>query len=424
MNTIQDILYSNPKIIKSSHYLNRYIKFISSIKSNRNIDTYCEMHHICPSSLFPEYKSLVEYKWNGILLTAREHFIAHWMLARAFNKCMGFAFRMMCVNSTHQSRYQPTSRIYEIAKKHAMSDLNLLKQSDEYNEIKIAAAMKSSITMLTKIVEYNGIDITLGRYCGLKSAETKRSVITTYNGEVMSLADAATLKMVETKKSLIETELGTMSISKYSSLVAADTKMNKNIVYDDQIMSIATMSSIKAAKTKSNTIVEYDGKNINMNQYAAIKGGQTAMTKMVEYNDELISQSKLAGIKASNTRKNTIVEYDGKFITMAEANALKISKTRRERKIGYRSSHPNALRINIYNALGELMFKCHGNFTHTLKENNLPSALAQSYRNNGKPIFIDRKPPKPEFIEYKGWFAIKIDNEVNEQTLSESDQQD
>ena len=410
MNTIPEILYSNPEIIKSIHHLNRYIKFISSIKLNRNIDTYCEMHHICPSSLFPEYKNLVEHKWNAILLTAREHFIAHWMLACAFNRCMGFAFRMMFVNSVHQNRYRPTSRVYEIAKNHAMSDLSILKQSDEYIKIKTAAAIKSSITMLTKIVEYDGTDMPLSRYCGLKSAETKRSTKTIYNGETMSLAEATILKMVETKKSLIETDLGTMTISKYSSLVAADTRKNTIIEYNGEIMSVATMSSIKAAKTKNDMIIEHDGKNITMNQYAAIKGAQTAMNKIVEYNDGLIPLSKLVGIKAADTRKNTIIEYDGKFMTIAEANALKISKTRLERKIGCGSSHVKALRINIYNSLGELMFECHGNFTHVLKANNLPRALAQSYRNNGKPIFIDRKPKNPDSIQYKGWFAVKIND--------------
>ena len=53
-------------------------------------DVYVEKHHIIPSSMGG---------MNGptVYLTAREHFIAHWLLWRIYrNREMAFAFRCMC----------------------------------------------------------------------------------------------------------------------------------------------------------------------------------------------------------------------------------------------------------------------------------------------------------------------------------------
>ena len=70
--------------VYSEHNLNRYIKFIDSIPKDRVLE-YKEEHHILPKALFPEY---IKEKWNLINLTPREHFIAHWMLARIYSSKM------------------------------------------------------------------------------------------------------------------------------------------------------------------------------------------------------------------------------------------------------------------------------------------------------------------------------------------------
>lgn len=94
--------------IKSEHYMNRYIKFIESIqnKGERQLD-YCEKHHIIPRS-FIENNSIIK-------LTAREHFIAHHILARALGGKMVFAFLRMCY-PTKNANYKVTPRIYEEVK--------------------------------------------------------------------------------------------------------------------------------------------------------------------------------------------------------------------------------------------------------------------------------------------------------------------
>lgn len=81
---IYSFLSSKPH---NPHYLNRYITFISQCQQ-KNIGRkgYSEKHHICPKAkdMFPEYKSFTENPWNLAKLTARQHFIAHIMLWKAF----------------------------------------------------------------------------------------------------------------------------------------------------------------------------------------------------------------------------------------------------------------------------------------------------------------------------------------------------
>lgn len=62
------------------HYLNRYNTFINTIKhSSRVIIGYSENHHIQPRCLQGS-----DDKSNMIELTLREHFIAHWLLWKAY----------------------------------------------------------------------------------------------------------------------------------------------------------------------------------------------------------------------------------------------------------------------------------------------------------------------------------------------------
>jgi hypothetical protein len=55
---------------------------------------YFERHHILPKAktMWPEFASLRDHPWNGVLLTPREHFICHRLLTRM---CSGVAHRSM-----------------------------------------------------------------------------------------------------------------------------------------------------------------------------------------------------------------------------------------------------------------------------------------------------------------------------------------
>lgn len=77
----------------SQHYWNRYLKFIEWCDSRPLFPgEYTEKHHIMPRSFDGDNSSD-----NLIKLSAREHFIAHWLLARATDaKSMWITLHFMC----------------------------------------------------------------------------------------------------------------------------------------------------------------------------------------------------------------------------------------------------------------------------------------------------------------------------------------
>lgn len=81
---------------------------------NRVLDSYTERHHIIPRCI-----GGVDAKENLVDLTAREHFICHRLLVNIHpdNNKLKFALWAMCnMKSKRQSRYVPSSRIYESIK--------------------------------------------------------------------------------------------------------------------------------------------------------------------------------------------------------------------------------------------------------------------------------------------------------------------
>ena len=82
------------QLIKETKYSKWYLDIIYNIQSqNRSkknkLDEdykYYEKHHILPQSIFEEYSNLKNHKWNGVLLTKKEHRIAHYCLYKHYKK--------------------------------------------------------------------------------------------------------------------------------------------------------------------------------------------------------------------------------------------------------------------------------------------------------------------------------------------------
>jgi hypothetical protein len=102
------------------NYKKHYNNLIET-RRNRVLDLnqYYEKHHIIPKCM-----GGTNDKENIIKLTAREHFIAHWLLYKEYkNKSLAAAFWRMCFNGNkNMRRYIPSSRIYEEAR------LNYIKE--------------------------------------------------------------------------------------------------------------------------------------------------------------------------------------------------------------------------------------------------------------------------------------------------------
>lgn len=108
--TIYSSLLSYPWDKVNSHHLNRYIQFINAILTKRPENVkfeYSERHHILPKSMGGSNN-----KENLIYLSYREHYLAHYMLAKAFpNHNIVFALFYMMNKSNNRN-----SHLYENAK--------------------------------------------------------------------------------------------------------------------------------------------------------------------------------------------------------------------------------------------------------------------------------------------------------------------
>ena len=101
------------------NYLKTYYQIINNLKRKER-DGYLELHHIVPRCIYGD-KILSENNLNDVnqdsnlvYLTAREHFVSHWLLHRAFpnNKKLGLAFWAMAGMTTPERKrgYTPSSR--------------------------------------------------------------------------------------------------------------------------------------------------------------------------------------------------------------------------------------------------------------------------------------------------------------------------
>lgn len=90
--------------------------------NKKNLTYYTESHHIIPSSMGGSNDVQ-----NLVLLTGREHFIAHLLLSKMYkNSSMDFALWLMCNNQKEYFRVH--SRFYESARiKHSKNVSQLLK---------------------------------------------------------------------------------------------------------------------------------------------------------------------------------------------------------------------------------------------------------------------------------------------------------
>jgi hypothetical protein len=118
-------------IFNASKYTRWYYQIITRAQ-NRVLanNSYTELHHIVPRSLGGDDSSN-----NLIKLTAREHFICHWLLTKMVSgdsqKKMAYACkRMMHSKNSKQDRYQISSRVYENLK----TRLNVMLKNRQFTD--------------------------------------------------------------------------------------------------------------------------------------------------------------------------------------------------------------------------------------------------------------------------------------------------
>jgi hypothetical protein len=101
--------------MKTIFIQNKYFRWYNSIilsAKNKQVSGYTEKHHIIPKSLGGNNS-----KDNLVVLTAREHFVCHWLLSKCtYGSKMKYAlWNLMHVKNVHQqSRHKITSRVYQL----------------------------------------------------------------------------------------------------------------------------------------------------------------------------------------------------------------------------------------------------------------------------------------------------------------------
>jgi hypothetical protein len=166
------------------NYQRIYNQIIEKARSEnrvRNSEIYYEMHHIVPRFL----KGCDE-QTNLVLLTAREHYICHWLLARLYsnNKKAIYAFWMMSTGGSKvQLRYKPSSRVYEEAKE--LFKLSDRKHSQESRDRKSRRMKGKPGFMLGKSHSKETIEkIKQSNKGKLRSEETKNKMSIAKKGKI------------------------------------------------------------------------------------------------------------------------------------------------------------------------------------------------------------------------------------------------
>jgi len=114
---------------------NKYSKTYFAITSNakkRITEGYTELHHIIPQSMGGSNE-----KDNLVELTAREHFICHWLLVKMTEgdgrSKMLYALKGMKAENKYQQRYQTkiTARVYETYRiEHSINHSKVMKSKN------------------------------------------------------------------------------------------------------------------------------------------------------------------------------------------------------------------------------------------------------------------------------------------------------
>lgn len=103
----------------------RYDRLIASAQSRKAVPTYTESHHITPRS-----EGGSDAPENLVALTAREHFIAHWLLYRIYKTpAMARAFKLM-TNDQKRRRGRDYASARVIMSESMRGDKNVSKRPE------------------------------------------------------------------------------------------------------------------------------------------------------------------------------------------------------------------------------------------------------------------------------------------------------
>ena len=141
------------------NYKRVYKELISNRKKNP-VDGYTEKHHIKPKSLGGS-----DHKRNLVALTAREHFIAHRLLAKIHGGGMWYAANVMMHGICRKNKIKITS--------HAYSQIMVGIAKTQSKKMKGKAVVKNRKTGKVEIVAVENINFDIHQ--GINKGKTKET---------------------------------------------------------------------------------------------------------------------------------------------------------------------------------------------------------------------------------------------------------
>ena len=140
------------------NYKKIYDNLISNRKHNTILEGYTEVHHITPRSIGGD-----DSKDNLVKLTAREHYIAHALLAEIYEKeshewyKMNHAFMMMKLDNKNRASRYYNSRYYELKRKDfskVMSHSQSGKGNSQYGKVWVTDGVNSKFINKLELDDY------------------------------------------------------------------------------------------------------------------------------------------------------------------------------------------------------------------------------------------------------------------------------
>ena len=216
---------------------NKYTKYYNSIIERakiRNlaysIDCYTEKHHIIPKSFGGS-----DSKSNIIRLTAREHFICHWLLTKMVSgkdryTAICALSKMRCA-SANQQRYQSkiTNRVYESLRKDLAIRLREINATMVRKPISEETRRKMSIAQKGRVVsKETRARMSLAQTGKIASEETKLKISKATTGKLVSDETKARMSLAQTNRVITDEHKQKLAQSKLGKKRAPFTEEHKN----------------------------------------------------------------------------------------------------------------------------------------------------------------------------------------------------
>ena len=349
---------------------------INALNENRNRSSgIFELHHILPKAknLFPQYASLKEYSWNGVLLTPREHFICHGLLTQHYRK------------TSETKKYRSMSRAF-----FTMSNTNTLN-SRLYEHIKLDLLQGVG----TKPEGFNkGTNNPRAKIIYIYN--DKKELIHTSHGNFREVLISNKFPMRHFSKILKEKIYSFHPQFQGWCVKEKDTsfeEIEKNTY--DRLYELKSKPKYKRSPASKESKEKMKTSQRGFSTYRTNEG----VTIRARFDDVRVLSGELISVNAG-------VGYKHK---------LDLIQVRKNAILG--EKNPCAKKIIIYDSSNNIRFECIGSFRKVCKENNLPfTAFQESYLSGGKKLYENSsgnalsKISNNGNIKYKNWYA-KIENQ-------------